>query len=139
MGWLLLKKKSYEVWMYFCGGSHFLDVFIVILLICLIWMFITVTNLVTSFDLTVSHWRVFQTNTKDYMASVIHVICFMKDRTVTGTNYINPTLCILYHHITSKLLRLWYDGCRWVDGVADNSPYSFSFLTSYALEVNGLK
>ena len=33
----------------------------------------------------------------------------------------------------------WYDGCRWVDGVADNSPYSFSFLTNYALEVYGLK
>jgi hypothetical protein len=27
----------------------------------------------------------------------------------------------------------------WVDGVAYNCPYSFSFLANYALEVNGLK
>jgi len=52
--------ESYEVWIYFCGSTHFLDVFIVILLISLILMFnyytyITVTKLVTSFDMTVSH------------------------------------------------------------------------------------
>jgi len=54
----------------------------VILLICFILMFnydtyITVTKSVTSFEMTVSHRRVFQTNTTDYMASIIHVICFM--------------------------------------------------------------